>query len=132
VLAGLALMVLTSIGCALVESPTLLLGLRFVQGVGASVSLLAATVAADYFRGARLVSVVGWLGAAWAASPVLAPVVGGFLVQVGSWRLVFGLLAVMAAAVALRRIPTASSRHVPFGGEASVGPVGERPHSPRD
>jgi DHA1 family bicyclomycin/chloramphenicol resistance-like MFS transporter len=101
VLAGLALMVLTSIGCALVESPTLLLGLRFVQGVGASVSLLAATVAADYFRGARLVSVVGWLGAAWAASPVLAPVVGGFLVQVGSWRLVFGLLAVMAAAVAL-------------------------------
>jgi MFS transporter, DHA1 family, multidrug resistance protein len=46
VLAGLALMVLTSIGCALVESPTLLLGLRFVQGVGASVSLLAATVAA--------------------------------------------------------------------------------------
>jgi MFS transporter, DHA1 family, multidrug resistance protein len=101
VLAGLALMVVASIGCALVESPTLLLGLRFVQGVGASVSLLAATVAADYFRGARLVSVVGWLGAAWAASPVLAPVVGGFLVQVGSWRLVFGLLAVMAAAVAL-------------------------------
>jgi MFS transporter, DHA1 family, multidrug resistance protein len=101
VLAGLALMVVASIGCALVESPTLLLGLRFVQGVGASVSLLAATVAADYFRGARLVSVVGWLGAAWAASPVLAPVVGGFLVQIGSWRLVFGLLAAMAAAVAL-------------------------------
>jgi DHA1 family bicyclomycin/chloramphenicol resistance-like MFS transporter len=101
VLAGLALMVVASIGCALVESPTLLLGLRFVQGVGASVSVLAATIAADYFRGARLVSVVGWLGAAWAASPVLAPVVGGLLVQVGSWRLVFGLLGTMAAVVAL-------------------------------
>jgi MFS transporter, DHA1 family, multidrug resistance protein len=114
VLAGLALMVVASVGCALAEDLTVLLVLRFVQGVGASVSFLAATIAADSFRGAKLVSVVGLLGAAWAASPVLAPVVGGVLVQAGSWRLVFGLLALLAGTVALvvaRALPETLDEH---------------------
>jgi MFS transporter, DHA1 family, multidrug resistance protein len=38
-------------------------------------------------------------GAAWGAAPVLAPAVGGFVVQLGSWRLAFGLLAALAAVV---------------------------------
>lgn len=101
-LSGLGLLVVASIGCALADSLTLLLGVRFVQGIGAGACLLmAATIAADRFRGAKLVSVLGLLGAAWGAAPVLAPAVGGFLVQFGSWRLVFGLFAVLAAAVGL-------------------------------
>ncbi len=101
-LAGLALLVVASIGCALARDLTILLGLRFVQGIGASACLLlAATIAADCFRGARLVSVLGLFGAAWGAAPVFAPVLGGFVVQFGSWRLVFGLLAVLAASVSV-------------------------------
>lgn len=100
-LSALTLMTLTSIGCALAQNITMLLGLRFLQGVGAGTCLLlAAAIAADCFRGAKLVSVLAVLGAAWGAAPVLAPAVGGFVVQIGSWRLVFGLLAVLAAAVA--------------------------------
>lgn len=101
VLAGLTLMVVASVGCMFTDNLPLLLGLRFVQGIAASVPLLAATIAADCFRGPRLVSVMGLLGAAWGAAPVLAPAVGGLLVQVGSWRLVFGLLALVAALVGL-------------------------------
>ncbi len=101
-LAGLVLLILASMGCALAPGLSLLLVLRFVQGIGASACLLPAyAIAADCFRGARLVSVVGLLGAAWGAAPVLAPVVGGLVVQWGSWRLVFGLLALLAALVAL-------------------------------
>jgi MFS transporter, DHA1 family, multidrug resistance protein len=101
-LCGLALLVAASIGCAFAGNLTLLLGLRFLQGIGAAACLLlAATIAADCFRGAKLVSVLGLCGAAWGAAPVLAPAVGGFVVQLGSWRLVFGLLAVVTSVVML-------------------------------
>lgn len=101
-LTGLSLMFVTSIGCALANSLPLMLGLRFVQGLGAGTCLLlAATVAADCFRGAKLVSVLGILGAAWGAAPVLAPAVGGFIVQFGSWQLVFVVLAAIVALVTL-------------------------------
>lgn len=99
-LAGTGLLALTSIGCALAGNLTLLLGIRFVQGIGASACLLmAAAIAADCFRGAKLVSVLGVLGAAWGAAPVLAPAVGGFVAGHGSWRLVFALFAAAVAAV---------------------------------
>lgn len=99
-LAGLGLMTLTSIGCAMAGSLPLMIGLRFLQGLGAGTCLLlAATVAADCFRGAKLVSVLGLLGAAWGSAPVVAPAVGGFISQFGSWRLVFVVLAALTATV---------------------------------
>jgi DHA1 family bicyclomycin/chloramphenicol resistance-like MFS transporter len=99
-LAGLGLMTLTSIGLAVADDLPTMIGLRFVQGLGAGTCLLlAATVAADCFRGAKLVSVLGLLGAAWGSAPVVAPAVGGFIAQFGSWRLVFVVLAVMTATV---------------------------------
>ena len=94
----LAILVVTSVGCALVQNITLLLGLRFVQGIGGCACLvLAYALAADCYRGARLTSVSGLLGAAWGLAPVLAPAVGGVLVQFMSWRLVFVLIALLAA-----------------------------------
>jgi MFS transporter, DHA1 family, multidrug resistance protein len=99
-LAGLSVMVVTSIGCALATNMATLLGLRFVQGMGAGTCLLlAAAIAADCFRGAKLVSVLGILGAAWGAAPVIAPAAGGFIVQVASWRVVFVVLAAVVATV---------------------------------
>jgi len=101
-LTGLGLMTLTSIGCALADNLTMMIGLRFLQGLGAGTCLLlAATVAADCFRGAKLVSVLGLLGAAWGSAPVIAPAVGGFISQFGSWRLLFVVLAVLTAVVAI-------------------------------
>ena len=100
-LSGLGLMVATSIGCAVADSLPLMIGLRFLGGMGAGTCLLlAAAIAADCFRGAKLVSVLGILGAAWGAAPVVSPAVGGFIVQFGSWRLVFVVLAALTAAVA--------------------------------
>jgi MFS transporter, DHA1 family, multidrug resistance protein len=101
-LTGLGLMTLTSIGCALAGNLPMMIGLRFLQGLGAGTCLLlAATVAADCFRGTKLVSVLGLLGAAWGSAPVVAPAVGGFISQFGSWRLVFVVLAALTATVAL-------------------------------
>jgi DHA1 family bicyclomycin/chloramphenicol resistance-like MFS transporter len=92
----------TSFGCALAHNITLMAALRLLQGIGAGTCLvLAAAMAADCFRGAQLVSVLAWLGAAWGAAPIIAPAIGGFVVQFGSWRLVFVLYGLLTAAVAV-------------------------------
>src|SRR3954453_4357461 len=130
-LAGLGLMTLTSIGLAVADDLPTMIALRFVQGLGAGTCLLLAPpVAADCFRGAKLVSVLGLLGAAWGSAPVVAPAVGGFIAQFGSWRLVFVVLAVMTATVGflvavvlpetLRR-----ERRSPINLRAAAGVLGE-------
>ncbi|GLP81722.1 multidrug effflux MFS transporter [Mycobacterium antarcticum] len=97
----LAVVVTTSVLCALAPSVTFLLVARFLQGLAASSCMvLTYAVAADCFRGAKLTSVSGILGAAWGLAPVIAPAVGGVLVQFTSWRMVFALVAVLAALVA--------------------------------
>nr|WP_245937629.1 multidrug effflux MFS transporter [Williamsia limnetica] len=101
-LSCLAIVVLTSLGCAIAGNVPMLLGLRFLQGVGACACMvLSYAVAADCFRGSRLTSISGLLGAAWGLAPVLAPALGGVLVQYMSWRAIFGLIAALAAGVGL-------------------------------
>ena len=97
----LTVVVGTSLLCAVVSNVPLLLGIRFVQGAAAcSCMVLTYAIAADCFSGRKLTSVAGVLGAAWGVAPVVAPAVGGLLVQYMSWRLVFVLIAVLAAAAA--------------------------------
>lgn len=118
--AGLALLILASIGCAAATNIWALLGWRFLQGVAASSCMVISyAVAADLFRGARLTSVSGLLGIAWGLAPVLAPAAGGFLVQYVSWRVVFAVIALMAGVVlvlVLLRLPETlpADKRVPF------------------
>lgn len=98
----LAVVVATSVLCALAPGVTFLLVARFLQGLAACACMvLSYAVAADCFRGAKLTSVSGILGSAWGLAPVIAPAVGGLLVQYVSWRVVFALVAVLAALVAV-------------------------------
>lgn len=93
----LTVVVATSLVCAAVGSVGLLLAVRFVQGAAASACLvLSYAIAADCFSGRRLTSVSGILGAAWGLAPVVAPAVGGVLVQFVSWRWVFVLIAALS------------------------------------
>ncbi len=127
-LAGLMLLVTASVGCAAAPDIWSLLGLRFLQGLGASSCMVIPyAVAADLFRGARLTSVSGLLGIAWGLAPVLAPAVGGFLVQYVSWRFIFAAIAMLAGLVVvlvLLRLPETLSadNRVPFH-PASAGRV---------
>ena len=98
-LACLVLLMLASIGIAVTNDIAVLLVLRFVQGLGGCACMvLVYAVAADTTRGDRLTSLSGWLGASWGLAPVIAPAVGGVLVQFVSWRGIFVLVAVIAAA----------------------------------
>lgn len=100
IVGGAVLLALTSIGCATTSSIGTLLVLRFVQGIACSAFLVVAiAIAADCFEGARLRSVNGLMGAAWSSAPVLAPAVGGFIVEYVSWRIVFVLIAILSLVV---------------------------------
>ena len=100
-LAGLTMLIAMSIACALATSASLLLALRFLQGIGGCTCLVVAyAVAADCFRGRELTAISGLLGAAWGLAPVLAPAAGGFIVELTSWRGVFVIIALAAAIVA--------------------------------
>jgi DHA1 family bicyclomycin/chloramphenicol resistance-like MFS transporter len=98
-LACLALLAITSIGIAFTDDIAVLLALRFVQGLGGCACMvLVYAIAADTTRGAPLTALSGWLGASWGLAPVLAPAVGGVLVDHVSWRGIFVLVALLAVA----------------------------------
>lgn len=94
--------IVASLACAAATTVPMLLGARFVQGLGACACMvLSYAVAADCFRGRKLTSVAGLLGAAWGLAPVIAPAVGGVLAQFLTWRLIFVLIAAMTLLVGI-------------------------------
>ena len=87
---GFALFTLASMACALAPSLPFLIGARVVQGGGAallqanSVALISTAVPRHMLgRG------IGVQGAAQALGLALGPAVGGFLVALGGWTLIF-------------------------------------------
>ncbi len=99
-IAGMALLIVMSVGCAMATGIEVMLALRFLQGIGgAACQVISYSIAADRFRDRELTAVSGLLGAAWGMAPLLAPAAGGFLVQFASWRMVFLVLAGAAAVV---------------------------------
>ncbi len=92
-LASMALFVVSS--TAIIFSPTVqtFVALRFVQGfAGAGGIVISRSVATDTFDGHELLKMLGIIGAINGIAPIMAPVVGGLLVDVGGWRLIFVLL----------------------------------------
>ncbi len=93
-LLGLTLFGLASVACALAHSAGALMFWRVVQALGVgSTTVIPRTVVRDRFpvehtaRALSMLSLISGLG------PILAPQAGGALLMVGTWRLVFWVLA---------------------------------------
>ena len=93
-LVGLVAYLLTSLACAFAPSVTVLVILRLVQGLaGAAGLVVARAVARDLYEGRRLVLFFSRLTLISGLAPVVAPVLGGQLSRVMSWRGIFVVLA---------------------------------------
>ncbi|MCL6516806.1 multidrug effflux MFS transporter [Alicyclobacillus sp.] len=93
-LVGLGVYVLASALCVAAPSIWALLLLRFVQGfAGATGIVIARAIARDHYTGHALTQFFALLMLVNGAAPVLAPIVGGQLLRVTSWRGVFVVLA---------------------------------------
>jgi DHA1 family bicyclomycin/chloramphenicol resistance-like MFS transporter len=93
-LAGLVGYIAASLACAAAPSIGVLIVLRFVQGaLGGAGVVIARAVVRDLFRGAAAARVFALLMVVTGVAPVFAPLVGGQVLAITSWRGVFVLLA---------------------------------------
>ena len=96
---GLGLFALASVGCALAADVHTLIGLRFLQGLGAAAStVIPRAVVRDLHTGHEAARLMSLLMLVFSVSPILAPLVGSAVIAYSSWRGVFW--AVMLAALA--------------------------------
>jgi MFS transporter, DHA1 family, multidrug resistance protein len=97
-LAGLCLYVAASLACAAAPSLPVLIAARFVQALGAcSAMVIARAVVRDRFNHKEVVHVLSQLMLVMGVAPTLAPLAGGYLVAVSSWRALFVVLALFGA-----------------------------------
>jgi MFS transporter, DHA1 family, multidrug resistance protein len=96
-LMGLAGHSLMSVLCALVPSITMLAITRTLQGVaGAAVAVVAMAIVRDLFSGYKAAQLLSRLVLVLGIAPILAPSLGGALLQITSWRGIFVVLAAIA------------------------------------
>lgn len=96
-LLGLGVYLLASIGCALASSIEALIALRFIQALGGCAGMvIARAVVRDRCEPRMAAQVYSSLVLVMGIAPILAPLLGSWIVGVSSWRAIFGLLAVFA------------------------------------
>ena len=114
---GLAMYLIASTGCVFAPNIATLTVLRFLQALGGcSAMLISRTVVRDYFRPREAARVFSFLMLVIGISPVVAPLVGGWLVVHLNWRANFwlmsglGALILLASAVFLKETLPAEKR----------------------
>ena len=107
--AGLALYIVASIGCALAPDIATLTVLRFVQAIGGCAGVvIARAVVRDRFDARTSAKIYSLLMLVMGLAPILAPIMGGWILALASWRAIFGVLALFGFATLLL-----SWRHLP-------------------
>ena len=117
---GVAAYVVASVGCALAPTLPVLLAFRVLQGlvVGGGV-IVSRTIIRDVFEGAQAQRLMSRVMMIFSVAPAIAPILGGLLLQLGPWELLFwfmaclGALLVVVVAVALPETHPAE-RRIPF------------------
>lgn len=101
-LIGIALYVAGSLWCALAPTAGWLIGGRIMQSLGAAAgTVLARAVVRDLFDGTAMTRFFSTLMVINGVAPIVAPVIGGQLLTVATWRAVFLVLAAVGAVLML-------------------------------
>lgn len=95
---GLVLFIVSAVGCAYSTNIVMLTVLRFFQAVGGcAATLISRTVVRDYFPPREAARIFSFLMLVIGVSPVVAPIVGGYLVVHASWRATFWFVIALGA-----------------------------------
>ncbi|MCG8616285.1 MAG: multidrug effflux MFS transporter [Desulfobacterales bacterium] len=91
---GLVIYILSSAGCAMATDITLLIVFRVCQAFGGGAATAVSTaVVKDHYTGKQREITLAVIMTMVIAAPVVAPLVGAFLLKFYSWRSVFWVLA---------------------------------------
>jgi len=97
---GLSLYLLACIGCMQSQSEGQLIGMRFMQGLGGCVAMVAAiAMVRDFFPVGESAKILSLLMLVLGLSPLLAPTLGGFVTAWLGWHWVFVILAILVALI---------------------------------
>ncbi len=92
--------VVFSVACALVRDFDWLIGLRLVQGLlCAGLSVVPAAIVRDRVGGDRMARLMSLIMMIFLAVPLVAPTIGQLILNVASWRWIFGAMAIMGVVV---------------------------------
>jgi len=121
-LAGLAVVALASVGCALAQSAPALTLWRVFQALGVgSATVIPRAVVRDRFEIAHVARAMSLLGLISGMGPILAPQVGGLLLWIANWRILFWLLTAMAVG-SFAAASVMLDESMPNERPASIGP----------
>ncbi|WP_118179472.1 Bcr/CflA family multidrug efflux MFS transporter [Paraburkholderia phosphatilytica] len=119
-LGGIAMYVLASVACLVSPSIGTLVSFRFVQALGAgAASVLARAIARDAHDTTDAARVLSMLSIVTSIGPLLAPLIGGQLLLLGGWRVVFAVLTAfgaLCAVTAFLRVPETWPKEKRAGG----------------
>ncbi|WP_159995191.1 Bcr/CflA family multidrug efflux MFS transporter [Roseomonas sp. 18066] len=120
IMAGVALFMLGSVGCALATTAGEMLAWRLLQAVGACAGpVLARAMVRDLYGRDRAAQILSVLMLVMGVAPLVAPIIGGQLLVFFSWRSIFwvllgfGALAFAAAWSLKETLP--ADRRAPLG-----------------
>jgi EmrB/QacA subfamily drug resistance transporter len=111
---GIAIFAMTSLGCGFAASAPLLIAARGAQGLGAALMIPSslALIGASFEESERGRAIGVWSGMT-AIAAGLGPLLGGWLVDHWSWRVIFlinPLLAVPTLLIVFRHVPESRDR----------------------
>ncbi len=92
---GMGLFAIASFGCALAPSVNTLIALRFLQALGAcSGGVVSRAIVRDLFTPVEAARVYAALALVTGLGPLLAPMLGGYVLLVSGWRTIFVIIGV--------------------------------------
>lgn len=98
--ASLSIYIMLVLACALVADFTTLLVLRVIQAVGsAGLSVLPSAIVRDRMSGDKMARMQSTISMVFLFVPAVAPSLGQLVLQFGSWRWIFVVMALIAVLV---------------------------------
>lgn len=96
--AGMAIFTIGSIGCAMSDSITEIVIWRVFQATGACIGpMLSRSMVRDLYNRTEAARMLSALMTILALAPITAPLAGGFLQDIWSWRAIFWLMTALSA-----------------------------------
>jgi len=101
-LVGLVIYILSAIGCAFASSIEMMVGLRFLQALGGSAGMVAATaIITDVYKPDYRARAFSLIMLVMGIAPIAAPSFGSFFIVHFNWQAIFFFLAIFAGLVGL-------------------------------
>jgi MFS transporter, DHA1 family, multidrug resistance protein len=113
-IAGLLLFAIASAGCALAPSIEVLIALRLIQAIGAcGGGVISRAMVRDLFPPAEAANLFSTLMLVMGVAPLLAPLLGGWLLTAFGWSSIFWTLAILGTAACIATVALLPETHRP-------------------